>query len=318
MPSTRRAVLVAVASGLAGCTAMPERTDQRPQDEERPATKDRTATGDPRQSDDCAAGFHVSLAPFAPSDDLPIRVDGHRALIAAAVDGGTSVEMYGQEPLDGGVVAHDGAYYRLSVEQVARTRVTAYLFDVTWEEGRTAPEEATVLAFGNLPGSDRGAVRFLVPDGDGAEDGGHPTEEYTGRERPVPYPDGGDDSVLLDYDTVWVRHDGREYHLSPGAETTTEAHRYRYTVDRLADSEGSLRAWAAETYLVDLSPSVAQEDLLAKASKGTYRECAPASDALAGIQDQVAEDARLPQPADGWYVDVDGDRHLLTITRWVA
>jgi hypothetical protein len=308
-------VLVAVAAGLAGCTATPGRTDEDPPGDQPTDSDGPTPTGD-----DCTSGFHVALKAFAPSDDLAVHVEGatERDLVATAVESGSAThETYGESPLRAGVVEHEEAYYQLAVEEAGSETVPAFLFDISWENGRTAPDGSTLLAFEDLPEPDREAIRFLVPDGEGEEDEGHPSQSFTGRERPVPYPAGGDDSRLLEQDTVWVRYDGREYRVSTGAETTTELHRYRYTADEVAADRAALRTWAAETYLLDPSFSEAERDLLRQAGSDYYEECSPPSEALAGIQSKLPEDARLPAPAEGWYVDVDDDRHRLEILKWV-
>lgn len=314
MPATRRAFVVAVATGLAGCTAIPGRDTEDPPDDH-PTDSD----GPPPTADDCTSGFHVSLEAFAPSEDLPMHVtDPERELVASAVEGGsTTHRTYGEEPLRSGVVAHDGAYYWLAVSESGGESVPAYLFDISWEKGQPAPEDATLFAYDDLPESDREAIQFLVPNGEGEEDHGHPTEGLSGRDRPVPYRDGGDDSELLGHETVWVRYDGREYRLSPGEPTTTELNRYRYTAEQVASTDADLGAWAAERYVVDLELSDEQRDLLDAASADSYEECAPASDTLASIHNQLPDDGRLPRPADGWYVAYDGERHRLEILEWV-
>lgn len=315
MPTTRRAFVLALTTGIAGCTAMPADSPRSPPGSQRTDT-DHSPPGESTPND-CTSGYHVSLSPFSPTEDLPMRVDtGDRSLVAAAVDGEATVETVREAPLDRGVVAHEGAYYWLDITSSSGTEIPAFLFDISWENGRTAPGSATLFAYEDLPENDRRAVQFLVPGGDG-ERLGHPTESFTGRERPVPYPDGGEGSELLAYDTVWVSYEGREYRLAPGGRTTTERHRYRYAAEQIARDDAMLRSWAADRYLVDLSPSDAQRALLDHATGDYYEECAPPSDALADLQSQLSDDDRLPNPAAGWYVAVDGTRHRLDILQWV-
>ncbi|WP_255195588.1 hypothetical protein [Halorarius litoreus] len=316
MPATRRAFVLAAATGLAGCTAMPDDNTQSPPGSQSTDTDESS----PAQStpDGCTMGYHVTVEAFAPVADLPMTVEGpERDLVAAAVaEGDAGYETYGQSPLRDGVVAHEGAYYWLTVTEAGTETVPAYLFDISWENGRTAPDDATLYAYEDLPANDREAIRFLVPDGEGDELGGHPTQSFSGRERPVPYPDGGDESTLLPADNVWVRYDGREYRVTTGSRTTTDLHRYRYTADQVAESDADLRAWATERYVVDLSLSETQRDLLDRASGDYYEECAPASDALEGIQEQLSDDVALSH-GGGWYVAVDDTRHRLEILQWV-
>lgn len=312
MPSTRRAFLVAVAVGAAGCTS---RLDD-PADDTPPTDVPPT----PGEEDDCAAGLQVELGPFAPAADLPMQVGGgtERAVVDAAVaDGETTVRRYGEAPLDAGVVAHGGRYYHLTVAESATETVPAYRFDLSWTAGRTAPDDATVLSFESLPESDREAMRFLVPDGEGEEDVGHPENKLSISQRPVPYPDGGPDSELLSRAAVWVRWRDREYRVSTGEETTTERHTYRYRAAQVAADDSGLRSWAASEYLVDLSPSDAQRDLLDRARNDGYGECTPASDPLQALLDALPSDDGLPEPAEGWYVAFDGSRYRLSVLRWV-
>lgn len=314
MPSTRRAFLVAAAAGLAGCTATPGPGGEESPDDGPAATDEPTPT-----RDDCTAGFHVTLEAFAPSTDLRAHVETatERDVVASAIEAGeTTYETYGDAPLDDGLVVRDGIYYWLDASSAGSDAVTAYLFDLSWENGRTAPDDATLYRFEDLPASDREAVRFLVPDGSGPEDMGHPTERLSGHDRPVPYPEGGDDSVLLPADTVWVRYDDREYRLSTGRETTIDRRRYRYTAQPVADDSDELQAWAADEFLVELSVTDAQRELLAAAATDYYEECSPASSALAGLREQLSADGELPN-SSGWYVTYDGDRYRLQILQWV-
>lgn len=314
MPSTRRAFVVAVAAGLTGCTATPG-----PGDEDSPDDGPADPDSPTPTRDDCTAGFHVTLEAFTPSRDLRAAVESatEREIVASAVEAGeTTHETYGDAPLDDGLVVHDDSYYWLDAASVGSETVTAYLFDVSWENGRTAPEDATLYRFEDLPESDREAVRFLVPDGSGSADMGHPTESFSGRDRPVPYPEGGDDSVLLPADTVWVRYDDREYRLTTGRKTTIDRRRYRYSAKPVADDSDELRSWAADRFLVDLSLTDAQRELLAAAGKDYYGECSPASSALSDLREQLPADSELPD-ASGWYVGYDGDRYRLEILQWV-
>ena len=75
--------------------------------------------------------------------------------------------------------------------------------DVYWENGQTAPAEATVVGFKDLPATDRQALRIAAvgPEDGGREDGeggdGLPQETLSVGEFPAPYPDGGTDSQLI-------------------------------------------------------------------------------------------------------------------------
>ncbi|WP_255149228.1 hypothetical protein [Halorarius halobius] len=315
MPSTRRAFVVAAAAGLGGCTSV---LSDDAASEGSPVDGTDPGTGTP---DDCTAGYYVDRYPFTPVEDLPATLDRavEREVVAAAVaDGETTYETYGQEPLDEGVVAHEDTYYWLSITAASATEVPAYLFDCSWEYGREAPADATVIAYADLPESDREAMQLLVAP-EGSEEGErHPSESLTIRERPVPYPEGGDDSELLARDTVWVRWNDREYRVSTGERTSTERHTYRYAAEQVADDDAGLRAWAGEEFVVDLSLSEAARDAYERAGgEAGYEACEPAPDGLDALLDQLPEDARLPGPADGWYVRVDGERSRLTVMQWV-
>lgn len=324
MPS-RRATLSALAAALAGGCLGPA-TDPEPgpavTDDRSPT--DYTHTGAPRGSEDCSGGFHVSADPFDPAADLPLRLDdAARSLVGDAVQtGAAEAAVYADTPpvADGVYVAVDEAFYETAVREVDRTQVPALVTNVEWERGQTAPEDAEVVAFADLPAADRFALRYGIYGGaEGGEEHGHPSESLSLREVPLPYPDGTADSAFAGDGETWVRWDDRTYRVWTDGETTTSRHRFRLEVTRVAADADAFRSHVADEYLLTLTGLSADErSVLDAAAAGTYEECEPASAGLAALREKLNDADRLPQPMhDAWYVAHDEQRYALTLTRWV-
>lgn len=282
-----------------------------------------SAPGDGSSTDDCVSGFTVSAREFAPAEDLPLAFsdDERRLLDRAVAEQGHQFETYGGDPpVPGGVyVEHDGAFYRTRVERVDETEVPARLMNIEWEKGRTPPGAAAVVAFSELPESDRRVLRLAV---EGPKYGGHderPTQGMSWNDAPMPYPDGADDSRLVGNET-WVRWDGRAYRVwGDGEQTTTTRYTFRYEVERVADDPGAFREHVADEYLVRLDDLDGSErEVVRSAVDDSYRECEPASEGLAGLRERLPDDRELPHPRDGaWYVAFDDGRYELLVTNWV-
>jgi hypothetical protein len=303
--STRRSLLASAGAALlAGCLSTP---------------------GGPRDGtdDDCVSGFTVSARSFDPAADLPLTPsDGERQLLDRVVAEGThEFETYGGDPpvRDGVYVEHDGAFYRTRVQRVEETAVPARVMNIEWKQGRTPPGDATVVAFSDLPASDRRALRYAV---DGPEYGGRdgrPSEGMRWTDAPLPYPDGVDDSRLVGTET-WVRFDGRAYRVwGDGEETTTTRYAFRYEVEQVADDPAAFRDHVADAYLVELDDLDGPErDVVGAAVEDSYQECEPASEGLTGLRERLPGGRELPHPNDGaWFVAFDGGRYELSVTNWV-
>jgi hypothetical protein len=304
MPS-RRPILGAAASVLtAGCLG--------------PV---RSLTG---SDDDCVSGFSVHAAPFQPSDQLPVQLStGQRDLVDRMVQNGpTDFTTYaGDPPLrDGVYVTVDGTYYRTAIERTTTTDVPAHRLDITWEKGQEAPAEASVVAYGDLPEADQRVLRLAIEGPKaGAERHGHPSERLSLRDSPMPYPNGTDDSRLVNRAETWVRWNDRTYRVTSGDSATTTRYTYRYAASAVAESADGFRDHVAQQYLIRLADlSAAERTIIDQATADGYRECEPASEGLARLRERLPDGRRLPHPYDQeWFVEFERRRYELTITNWI-
>ena len=319
VPSSRRRVLGLGATLLAaGCVGSPpsetpadDRTDSPPPTTE---ARDReTATGN------CESGFHVSTSAFDPVADLPADLDDReRTLVADAVAGGGATdETYGRPPLsEATFVSHDGAFYRIASSVASVERVPAFPMRIEWERGQEPPAGVVAVPTADLPAVDREVLRGALA---GNERKGFPSQSLSVREYPAPYPDGGDASRLVG-NVTWVAWRDRALRVEVAGESTTTRERrtYRYTVERVAATPAAFRRFVADEYLVGLDDApAAQRELVRTALDDTYEECAPPSDALAGLRRRLAGADPLPDASREWYVALDGRRFRLGVLRWV-
>lgn len=316
MPSSRRTVLVALAAGVAGCTGL---SDDGPGESASPSPPTGTDADrpSPGPDDGCTGGYDLRAAPFDPAEGLvaDLTPDAREVLAAAVADDGTTETTYRGPSLDRDVyVVYDERYYRTDFTRSIE-EVTAFLLDASWESGRTAPDDATVVEYGTLPAVDRRALDLgLFPE----DERGHPTEGLTVREFPAPYPGGADESRLVGAGTVWVRREGRDYRVEVDGRTTAERRTYEYAVERVAGDAAGFRRAIADRYLVVLDDqSRAVREIVETAIDDSYEECTPPSDDLRTLLDELPEDERLPSPADGWYVAYEDTRYELTANQWV-
>lgn len=313
--SRRRFAGLAGTMLLGGCldTASPGRKEQP---EESPKdSPESSATGTER----CASGLTVSAGAFAPVDDLPAKLDEReRSVVADAVEQGeTTVTTYGQAPVRADIlVRQDGAFYRTAYSITSTEQVPAYEFNAMWEKGQEAPEDATVVAFEDLPTVDQEVLEttLLGSEGDGLPQRGLSVTAY-----PAPYPEGAEQSALIGNQS-WVRWRDRTISVVvAGEQTGTQERRsYRYTVEQVAADEAAFRAFVDDHYLValeDLPDS--QRSIVRSAIESSYQECRPPSDDLAGLRERLSDEPSLPHPyQESWYVTVEGDRYKLAIRRW--
>jgi hypothetical protein len=288
---------------------------------------DYVASEGPETPDGCRSGFYVSAEPFDPATALPVTLDPvERSLVESTVaNGPTQVSSYAYDPpLPGGsYVEHEGRFYRLGVRRVGSTEVAAWLVDLTWEDGQTAPQDATRFDYADLPLVDQRALRLAIYGprygSEGETEERHPSESLEVHEYPAPYPDGADDSRLVGVGTVWVRWNDRIYRVAVGGEATNMRHTFRVETTAVAHDDEAFRGHVRQQYLVDRAGvSDGERKILDQATGGTYEECEPTSSALSSLRERLGDDDTLPQPRDSaWLVGYDGDRYSLEITNWV-
>jgi hypothetical protein len=319
MERSRRHVLAAAGTLLsAGCIGTGPATPAGDSDTE--STPDESPTG----TDDCTSGITLSAEPYDPSSDLPIVLnDLERSIVeTAASEGSAEYVTYGSEPLRADVFARqDETFYRTEYDVTATETVPAYTMDLFWEEGQTAPDDATVVHFEDLPESDQTALEAaaLDPETEGEGDG-LPQSTLSIQQYPAPYPDDGETSRLVGGRT-WIRWRDQTMRVdvAGSADGTKERRTLTYTLTAVATDEEEFRAFVADEYLVTLGDLPSEErSILTKAIGDSYQECAPASASLSALQDRLPADAHLPHPHDdAWYVAFEGERYRLRSTKWV-
>ena len=302
-------------------TATSDITEPAPS--EGPGTSARTTRG-------CLEGVTLELRPFDPAAHATVPLDDERrAVVAEAVeDGVAKVVAYGEESLrDGVFVEYDGAFYGID-HAVESTAVSAYRMGVEWERGQEAPADTTVVAFADLPESDRTALRIVINGGERGRVGESesaggprlPTESLSIGDFPAPYPDGGDGSRLVGNGVTWVSWDGNVLRVELGASTEAERRTHSYTAEQVAGSAAGFREAIAPEFLIRLTDLPRNErTIVERAIRDKYRGCGTISDTAPTLQERLAEKKQLPGPSGGeWYVRFDGDDYLLTLFQWVA
>lgn len=331
MPSRRRVLAAGVLALTTGCLsddAWVGRTDRRATTAESgsPADGSSGSTDGRDQStgtgDECQRGYDVDADAFAPVETLPVGLrEPERQVVADAVSNdGTTVETYWDAPVRSGVyVEFDGAYYRTSYTEGSAEEVPAREMSVRWEADQRAPDSAEVLAYDELPESDRRALEATVY-GDRSEGRGHPTQTLEHRDFPAPYPDGTDDSTLVDRGEAWVEWDGRVYEVRVGGETTNARRTFEYDATEVASSDDAFRRYVDAEYVVALDDlSDGATAVVEDAVDGGYEECEPVSAGFESLRERLDDAPELPHPLDRrWFVEYDGERYLLGVFGWVV
>lgn len=306
MPPSRRHVLALGATllspGCLGAGSVGPATDAKP-DEDR-----------------CPSGVVVRADAFDPAADLPYQLDRTQRSIVADAAAAEYVEYvaYGEAPLDADAfVVHDDAFYRTDYAVATVERVPAFPMDLRSDPDREPPADAAVVAFDDLPEVDREALGAAL---DPEREGEGAPRQFTVREFPAPYPDGGTESRLVG-NATWVRWRDRPIRAEVAGESdaTRERRTLRYAVDRVAETDAGFRRFVADRYLVRLDDLPADQRAVVEATVDDgYEECRPQSEALAALRSRLDGAERLPTPGrDAWYVGFDDRRFELRISEWV-
>lgn len=281
-----------------------------------------------RTTEPCSGGVTIETEVFDATEHATISLDDDaRAIVAEAVANETAtVAMYGEQPLQGGVfIEYDGAFYEVG-HAVETSEVSAYRMNVEWERGQNAPAEATVVAFSDLPESDRNALRHAICGGEEGLIGDATDEERRLPQRslgvhdfPAPYPEGGDTSRLIGSGVTWVSWDDHAFRVELGDATTTERDAHEYTATKVADTATEFRDAIASRFLVRLTDLPRDERKIVKrATRERYRTCGTIPETVPELEDRLTAEKQLPGGYDSWYVRFESEEYLLRILLWAS
>ncbi|MEF8854724.1 MAG: hypothetical protein V5A24_04430 [Haloarculaceae archaeon] len=147
---------------------------------------------------------------------------------------------------------------------------------------------------------------------------------------PVPYPNGTDDSRLVEADVIWVRWNDRTYRVAPGEAATTTRFTARNSLSSVADTADGFPAHVVEQSLIGLSAVTdAEQSILRQAAADdgseeygpaseeygpASEEYGTASEELTCLRERLPRDRHLPQPhARDWFLAFGGTRYRLSI-----
>ncbi|SFR97744.1 hypothetical protein SAMN05216559_1906 [Halomicrobium zhouii] len=267
-------------------------------------------------------GYRVSISPFAPTEQLVtgFRPAQQRLVDRIVAEDGVVLETYGQRPIrDEQYTLRDGTYYRIDYQQTGSESVPAKTADLSWENGREAPEDETVLTYADLPAVDQHALEYLVLGPEYSREG-LPEQGLGVGDSPAPYPQGTADSELVGAGTTWVEWDGRAYRVTISTEDRTNTRRtFDYTATRVADSTESFSAYVTDRYLTVLEDLSTEERTVLEAAidageDGDYEDCNEPSPGYEQLRERMDSISDLPDPATNhWYVSYEGERYLLEL-----
>ncbi len=275
--------------------------------------------------DDCSFGFELTMTPATEADFLEEtltgpsrdRPDDWRAIVSETVERGEAryTTVHAAPVRDGDRIEYEGGYYRFAREEVTTEEVEARVFRAEYESGRDPPTGASVVAFEDLPETDRAALRDVLPDLDRrlAESQGFTVGGY-----PVVYPDGAEpDSVLLGEGSTWVRYDGEVIEISVEGTERVERATYRYTATELAADREAYLQYVRETFVVELGDLPEEErEVLSRAieaGEDGVQLCEPEGAQRAVVErlDGIAE-SKTPHDRT-WFLEYDGEVYLTSL-----
>lgn len=273
-PHSRRAVLslgAAALLSLAGCISGndpdgstsgdgPGTSPTASETPDAPPTETTTDFHDYRRID-------VTVHPADPADvaDAVVRrfsalSERQRAIVSETVGEEEAISTtYTEKPLDDGTyVARDGAYYRVQVETAAERERTAHRFHLEavsdcghlYDEAEREAARESAVAFAALPDADKEAFLFTheerFREGACFSSGYHYVYESA---------DGVEQSVLVADDPTHVEYDGATYRVEFRGTRSIVEHDYRYTANRIADSEAQLHEVLVRDVVIHLRAS---------------------------------------------------------------
>lgn len=259
--------------------------------------------------------YEARAEPFDPAEDLPPDYTRFQQAFAhRTVREGRATAYYGPEPLKRvSYVELDGAYYRVELVTSYAVDLPALVLSVGWRSGTVPPENSTAVPFGDLPDTDRLALRSAVYGGLYREQV-HPETVLDHSESPVAYPSGTDGSELARRDRVWVRWNGRAYEIVVHRAGEMQKPVYVYEAARVATDAASFRGSIADRYVIrldDLTPG--ERDILDAAIGGGYSERTRSPSRAWHRMLARLRETEFPESHYNWYIEYEGDRYRLIL-----
>lgn len=207
---------------------------------------------------------------------------------------------------NGTYVRADGSYYLLTVTGPEPDRIDGYDMTIEYDSGTTPPADAEVVAYEDLPASDRSAFRFLLPDRRRATS----AVSFSGG-RSFAYPNASAESasVLLERESTWVRYDGSVFEVTVEGEASVFEYDWRYTATRVAANDSAWHAHVRERFVRDLTlDTPGEREIVRQAIDGGYENCTrtPTGDFGGVVEALATEDHDNGYDGGSWYVRYDG------------
>lgn len=267
------------------------------------------------QSDNEFCRYEVRAVSFDPATELPPDYNRfQRALARRAIRRGRSTAVYGPRPLkEESYVVLDGAYHRVVLRDSRVQAVPAIVMTIEWDAERTAPANATVRQFSELPRADQKGLRSAVYGGLYREQV-HPDQRLVHSGTPVLYPGGTEESALASCDSCWVRWNDRVYRLSSHGGTTVNESVYTFGASQVAPNATAFRRMIADEYLVNIDGYPPEElAIVDKAIAGGYEKRADSRiPAVERLMDRLGnQTTSVPESGGGLYVEYEGTRYRL-------
>jgi hypothetical protein len=228
---------------------------------------------------------------------------------AAAEGEATLRTIYGSPVRSDQLVEVGGAYHRTSVEVTDTESVEAHVLELEYDEEVSAPADATVVAYADLPAVDQGAYDTMTRGTRGERFADARSVSMGGFE--YVYPDGTEsDSRFVADSSVWVRDGDVEVEIRVTGTEQTERETFSITLERVADSADGFVEYVRENHVADLSGlSDAEADVLRTATGAEYDECEPLSEEFQGVVDRLRGLPDTYRPDGSLLVEFEGETY---------
>lgn len=263
-PRSRRDVLSLSATALlslAGCVSTEPRSD--------PSSTGRPSTGTTGRTTGHGNYRHVEItvnaADLADVADavvrqFPVLSERQRRVVSRSVaDGEYVYTTYVEKPLENDTyVAYEDGYYRVDVEVAAQRQRTSHVFhldavsncDHHYDEKELETVRETAVQFEDLPNADRKAFVFTHED--------HLREDAcfsSGYHYVYESESAVEASVLVSEDPTYVEYRDDTYVVEFRKTMPITEYDYRYTAERVAETETELHDAMARDVVIHLRPA---------------------------------------------------------------